>query len=103
MLPLDEQRREGIRVWLAFLARAAVKPDLEDFMRRTHEASHEFIAERIRDGQRNGEIRAGLDPERETLSAFMLVEGLVSHVQFGHYSGERALRAVDDRLDELLG
>lgn len=31
MLPLSEDRRIGIRVWMAFLARAVVREDLEAF------------------------------------------------------------------------
>jgi Na+-driven multidrug efflux pump len=32
-----------------------------------------------------------------------LLDGLVSHVMVGHYSGEEALAAVDVHLDRLFG
>jgi hypothetical protein len=65
-------------------------------------ATHHFIATQFRQGQRNGEIARTLDPERATIALFMLVEGLVSHVLVGHYTGEQALQAVDDHLATLF-
>jgi AcrR family transcriptional regulator len=98
-LPLDEARCTGTRVWLAFLARAAVEPELEAFMRNTWIDSHAFIAGQIQAAQQRGEIPADLIPDREAVSALSLVDGLVSHVLFGHYSHEEALTAVNDYLD----
>jgi TetR/AcrR family transcriptional regulator, transcriptional repressor of bet genes len=102
MLPLTEERRIAIRVWIAFLARAVVQPELEAFMRQTHMSTHQVIAAHLREGQRTGEVKANIDLERATRSIFMLVEGLVSHVQVGHYTGEQAMQAIDDRLAEVF-
>jgi AcrR family transcriptional regulator len=101
-LPLDEERRAGARVWLAFLARAAVEPDLEAFMRSTWVESHAFIAVQIQLAQQRGDLPACLNPDRETVSALSLVDGLVSHVLFGHYSPGQATAAVEDHLDRLF-
>ena len=102
MLPLTEERRIAIRVWIAFLARAVVEPALEAFMRQTHMNTHQFIAAQIRQAQHTGEIDDSLDSERVTRAIFMLVEGLVSHVLFGHYTGEQAMQTIDDHLAELF-
>lgn len=102
MLPLDEERRAGIWVWLAFLARAGVRPELEEAMRETWVDSHQFIAEQLRLAQKSGELSADLDPDGETVALLCLVDGLVSHVLTGHYSGEEALAAVDRQLDRLF-
>jgi AcrR family transcriptional regulator len=102
ILPLDEERREGTRVWIAFLARASLEPTLKSFMRDTWIAGHHNIAAMMRAAQERGEIPADRDPERETVSALSLTDGLVSHVLMGHYSAETALRAIDDHLDRLF-
>ncbi|HEU4322464.1 MAG TPA: TetR family transcriptional regulator C-terminal domain-containing protein [Roseiflexaceae bacterium] len=102
MLPLDDERRIELRIWIAFLARAVVEPALEVFMRQTHQATHKAIAMQIRRGQRNGDVEGSIDPERATIALFMLVEGLVSHVQVGHYTGDQALQALDDHLATLF-
>lgn len=103
ILPLDEERRAGTRVWLAFLARAAIEPRLEEFMRATWVGSHRLIADQIRAGQQRGEITAERDVDREAVSALALADGLVSHLLMGHYTAEQALAAVDAALDRLFG
>ena len=102
MLPMDEERRTGIRVWMAFLARAVVRDDLEAFMRETHVTTHQNIAGLLRRAQAQDEITRDIDPDRETIALFALVDGLVSHVLLEHYTGEAALRAIDDQLDRLF-
>jgi hypothetical protein len=39
--------------------------------------------------------------DRETVALFALVDGLVSHVLLDHYTGDEALRAIDEQLDRL--
>jgi AcrR family transcriptional regulator len=103
MLPLDDTRRTGIRVWMAFLARAVVRPDLERFMRDTHIGTHHRLAGIVRDAQTRGEIDPALDVDRETIALFAMVDGLVSHVLLDHYTGAEALHAIDDALGRLFG
>jgi AcrR family transcriptional regulator len=102
MLPLSEDRRIGIRVWMAFLARAVVREDLEVFMRQTQVATHQNIAGLLRKAHAQGEITGDIDVDRETVALFALVDGLVSHVLLDHYTGDEALRAIDDQLDRLF-
>jgi len=102
MLPLDEERRIGIRVWMAFLARAVVDPDMEAFMRGTFQNSQRFFRGLLADARDRGELAPGIDPDRAAISLFALVDGLVSHVLIGHYTGDEALRAVDDALERVF-
>lgn len=102
ILPLDEERRVGARVWIAFLARAVVEPELESIMLQTWINSHESITEQVRHCQDSGEIPAELDPQKEAASLLSVVDGLSSHVLIGHYSGEEALAIVDHHLDRLF-
>ncbi|MBD3886118.1 TetR family transcriptional regulator C-terminal domain-containing protein [Phormidium tenue FACHB-886] len=79
-----------------------MKSELGAFMRQTHQNTHTFIATQIRQGQCTGEVEGSIDVERATMAIFMLVEGLVSHVQLGHYTGEQALQVIDDHLAGLF-
>lgn len=103
MLPLDLERREGTWVWMAFLARSAVEPELREFMRSTWADSHAFIAGLIDAARQRCEIAPDVDPNREAVMALSLVDGLVSHVLLDQYSPEEALRAIDDYLGRLFG
>lgn len=102
-LPLEEEQRVGTGVWLAFLTRAVVDPDLAAFVRRAWAGTHELVAGQLRSAQMSGEISAELEPNREAMALISLVDGLVSHLMVGHYSGEQALAVIDDQLDRLFG
>lgn len=103
MLPLDEERRVGIRIWMAFLARAVVRDDLGAFFRQTHENTHRMFVSLLQQAQEHGEIPPDSNPGHEAVTLFALVDGLVSHVLLGHYSGEEALQAIDEQLDRVFG
>lgn len=90
-------------VWIAFLARSVVDPDLAAFIRQAWDGTHGLVAGQIRSAQEGGEVPDDLDPYREAVALVFLLDGLVSHVIVGHYSGEEALAAVEDHLDRLFG
>lgn len=102
LLPTSEERKSIIRVWMAFLQRAVVQTELATYLRETHErtqAAIRAILERARD---SGELTPGLDLELETTALFAQVDGLVSHVYIGHYTGDEAHRVIDAHLDRLF-
>ena len=102
LLPLDEARRSEIRIWMAFLARAVVQPEMEAFMRATHEATHATIVGLLRHAAGTGELRPGVDIEAAATALFALTDGLVSHVLINHVTGDQALRAISDALGTFL-
>lgn len=102
MLPLDEERRTGIRVWMAFLARAVVEPELEAFMRDMHRGTHRVMVGLLRQGQESGEVRADIDIEAAAMELFAVADGLVSHVLLEHYRGEAALEVIDAALSRVF-
>jgi hypothetical protein len=71
-------------------------------MRQTQVATHQTIAGLLRKAQAQGEITRDIDVDRETVALFALVDGLVSHVLLDHYTGDEALRAIDDQLNRLF-
>jgi len=102
MLPLDDERRNGIRVWMAFLARAVVEPGLEAFMRETHIGTHATIVRLLREAEEAGDLRPGVDIDEAAMGLFAVTDGLVSHVLLQHYTGDAALGVINSALDRVF-
>jgi AcrR family transcriptional regulator len=102
-LPLDAMARAGATVWLAFLSRAMVHPQLGTYMREAWSGTHEFVAGQLRLAREHGRVAADLDPDGEAVALLSAVDGLVAHLVIGHYTGAQALAVVDDHLERLFG
>jgi AcrR family transcriptional regulator len=111
LLPLDEPRRLEGHLTLAFLAYAAVKPDIAATLREGTAQMRAFIADQIRAARAGSDAdtdpaRAGsganIDPAHAATALLALVEGLGLHVLGQHYSPEVALAAFDAQLDAVF-
>lgn len=102
LLPMDEEHRAEAGVWVAFLARAAVEPNLAAILRESYAQLHEMVAWLIRRTQEGSGALEDLDSEREAAALLALVDGLTVHTLIGHHAPESALAAVDDHLDRLF-
>ncbi|SCL44105.1 transcriptional regulator, TetR family [Micromonospora citrea] len=89
LLPLSEESIADGRVALAFLAYAAVRPDVAAGMREDTEQLRAFVAGLV-PGPRRDEHAAGV---------LALLEGLGVHLLGGHYTTGQALAALDAHLD----
>ncbi|MFG3698657.1 TetR/AcrR family transcriptional regulator [Micromonospora sp. NPDC047620] len=89
LLPLSEESLADGRVALAFLAYAAVRPDVAAGMREDTDQLRAFVAGLI-PGPRRDEYAAGV---------LALMEGLGVHLLGGYYTAEQALAALDAHLD----
>jgi len=76
LLPLDADRREEALVHLAFLAQAAVAPELSEASEGAAERLQEPLAARIAYLVRTGELPARLDAERAAAKLRVLLDGL---------------------------
>jgi BetI-type transcriptional repressor, C-terminal len=76
LLPLDDARREEALVHLAFLAQAAVAPELSDASEGAAQRLQEPLAARIAYLVGTGELPAHLDAEREAAKLRVLLDGL---------------------------
>ncbi|HSR23541.1 MAG TPA: TetR family transcriptional regulator C-terminal domain-containing protein [Candidatus Eisenbacteria bacterium] len=103
LLPLDEDRRLEAYVGFAFLTRATVQPAIAAGLREQYRQLHDFVARRIRDGQRAGRTSPELDPDRETVVLLALVDGLAAHVLVEDEARTPALAAFDGHLRRLFG
>ena len=62
VFPFDTNSREESRVWLAFMAQAAVEPDLADAADTAAQRLQSPLAARIAHSVNAGELRADIDP-----------------------------------------
>jgi AcrR family transcriptional regulator len=76
LLPLDADRREMSLVYLAFLAQAAVAPELREAAEGAAQRLQEPLAARIAALVQAGELPAYLDAEHEAALLRVLLDGL---------------------------
>jgi AcrR family transcriptional regulator len=76
LLPLDDDRREEALVHLAFLAQAAVAPELSDASEGAAQRLQEPLATRIAHLVQAGELPTSVDAEREAAKLRVLLDGL---------------------------
>ncbi|MFI5546270.1 TetR/AcrR family transcriptional regulator [Streptomyces sp. NPDC051815] len=104
---LDEQHRSEARVWLAFLAQAAVDETLAETMRRNQAALQEVFTGLISQACQ-GQDQAGagggavaLDAPREARTVLALADGLTAHVLVGHLTPAEAQEVLHSHLSRL--
>src|ERR1700722_4977236 len=101
--PRDDDRREEALVPLAFLAQAAVAPELSDASEGAAQRLQEPLATRIAHLVRTGELPASVDAERAAAKLRVLLDGL--RVQLvttpRQTTPEWALSVLDDYLAAL--
>jgi AcrR family transcriptional regulator len=103
LLPLDADRHEDALVYLAFLAQAAVVPELADAAEGAAQRLQEPLAARIAHAARAGELPAHLDAEHEAARLRVLLDGLRLQLVTTprQTSAEWALAVLDDHLTAL--
>ena len=102
-LPIDRERQAEVRVWFAFLGLALTRPALARAQRETYRAWRDRVADRLRDAQERGDLRADVDCAEEAAALVALVDGLAIQATFepGALNARRQTELVDARLDEL--
>ncbi|MGK5630662.1 TetR family transcriptional regulator C-terminal domain-containing protein, partial [Streptomyces sp. URMC 123] len=120
---VDRRHRAEARVWLTFVAQAAVDPELATVLRANYAELHGLLArllaqsraesERAESGRgRCGEDRTGRESrtpdapasgtDRTAHALLALADGLTTHVLIGHLTSEAALAILDERIDAAL-
>lgn len=99
LLAVGDPYRDEAKVWIAFLARAAVSPELATALRGTYAAGHDLVASVVRLAQRHGGAPDALDPDRVATGLLALVDGLTAHVVIGRCDVATARRVIADHLD----
>ncbi|MEU8918117.1 TetR family transcriptional regulator C-terminal domain-containing protein [Streptomyces nigrescens] len=92
---LQEEHRAEARVWLAFVAQAAVSPPLAGILRTNYAGLQTVFARLI------AEASDTTDPDRAARTLLALADGLTTHVLIGHLSPADALDVLDGQLNRL--
>ncbi|WP_175488535.1 MULTISPECIES: TetR/AcrR family transcriptional regulator [Streptomyces] len=109
---LRSAHRAEARVWLAFLAQAAISEPLAARLRISYAALQDLLARLVTDAVRGGpgdpagpdspdSGATSVDPQREARALLALADGLTSHVLIGHLSTEEAEDALRAHLVRL--
>ncbi|MDX3225940.1 TetR/AcrR family transcriptional regulator [Streptomyces sp. ME19-01-6] len=101
---LREEHRAEARVWLAFVAQAAVSEPLADTLRISYAALQDLFARLIAEAAKSapaGEDTAPPEPRREARALLALADGLTSHVLIGHLTSEEADEVLHTHLAGL--
>ncbi|GAB2727174.1 TetR/AcrR family transcriptional regulator [Kitasatospora kifunensis] len=99
---LQEEHRAEARVWLAFVAQAAVSEPLADTLKTNYAALQETFAQLIREaGESAGSAAPPVDPQGEARTLLALADGLTTHVLIGHLTPQQAADVLHAQLATL--
>ena len=79
LLPLDEERRRELTVWLEFLPATVHDPEMAELHRATTRELVDGLAQGLAAAQRSGELSEELDPQAEAAALNAFVDGLTIH------------------------
>lgn len=79
VLPLDEERRAESEVWLAFISKSLVDPELHRLRQESHDSLHLFFRNLIDALIKQGGANSNLDLELETIRLHALIDGFAIH------------------------
>ncbi|MFI9185097.1 TetR/AcrR family transcriptional regulator [Streptomyces goshikiensis] len=109
---LREEHRAEARVWLAFVAQAAVSEVLARTVQANYAVLQESFARLIEEACADTGAAAGaradagraapLDPRREARALLALADGLTTHVLIGHLTPREAEDVLHTHLARLL-
>ncbi|MFE9258191.1 TetR/AcrR family transcriptional regulator [Streptomyces sp. NPDC006879] len=98
---LGEEHRAEARVWLAFVAQAAVSKTLAGVLRRNYAALQQAFTDLVSQADEAAGCAVPLDPQREARALLALADGLTTHVLIGHLTSQEAYTVLDTHLARL--
>lgn len=105
VLPLDEQRREDMEIWLGYTERARFDPVLHEMSLESQDALALLARSALARLDEGGRLRAGLDIDLETRRLHALIDGLALHayVHPERLTPDQLSGVAGHHLEELLG
>lgn len=91
---VDEAHRAEARVWLAFVAQAAVTPELAAALRNRYTALHPLLVRLLGAGPDH-------EPHQAARTLLALADGLTTHVLIGHLTPQAALALLHAQIGAL--
>ena len=99
---LREEHRAEARVWLAFVAQAAVNEALARTLKANYAALQEAFTRLISEAVEGADRAVPLDPQRVARTLLALADGLTMHVLVGHLTPQEAHDVLHAHLAGLL-
>ncbi|MFD5084894.1 TetR/AcrR family transcriptional regulator [Kitasatospora sp. NPDC058406] len=98
---LREEHHFEARVWLAFVAQAAVSEPLANTLKASYAALQEAFTRLIREVGESAGHSAPVDPQHEARTLLALADGLTVHVLIGRLTSREAQDVLHAHLDNL--
>ncbi|MFD7919869.1 TetR/AcrR family transcriptional regulator [Streptomyces sp. NPDC059740] len=98
---LDEEHRAEARVWLAFVAQAAVDEALAETLRANYAALQNAFARLVSEAGESADRTRPLDAQREARTLLALTDGLTAQVLVGHLTPQAAQDVLHAHLSRL--
>ncbi|MFD9560763.1 TetR/AcrR family transcriptional regulator [Streptomyces sp. NPDC059994] len=98
---LREEHRAEARVWLAFVAQAAVSEALAGTLKANYAALHEAFARLVAEADESAEYVEPLDAHHEARALLALADGLTAHGLIGHLTARQAQDVLHTHLGRL--
>ncbi|WP_178880381.1 TetR/AcrR family transcriptional regulator [Streptomyces acidiscabies] len=101
---LREEHRAEARIWLAFVAQAAVSEPLAGPLKSSYTTLQNLLVRLITEATESGLADEGatpLNPQYEARTLLALADGLTTHVLIGHLTAEEAEKVLHTHLAAL--
>ncbi|WP_229686318.1 TetR/AcrR family transcriptional regulator [Longimycelium tulufanense] len=104
LLPLDEQRRAEMAVWLSFYFRARLDESLRDVEFEMSDGLVNLYRRMLTRNRDTGNLRPGIDVDRASLGLEAYIDGLATHALYhpDRYDNDTLVALVDEHLATLL-
>lgn len=101
MLPLDDETRAWMEVWLSFVGLSATDPQFNDTQGILYSALHKFLKQCFTDLARMGWL-PHYTPQAATLELHALLDGLSIHLLLNQITPEQARTTLTSALERML-
>ncbi|MFJ9836557.1 TetR/AcrR family transcriptional regulator [Streptomyces sp. NPDC101169] len=101
---LRKEHRAEARIWLAFVAQAALSESLAGPLRTSYAALQNLVVRLITEATESGSVGEGVaspSPQYEACTLLALADGLTNHVLIGHLTAEEAEAVLHAHLSGI--
>lgn len=103
VLPLDEERRMTVLVYLAYFVRSLHDEQLAAAFRANNpDPLEQFLASLIKKGQEAGDVPADRDARKEADLLWNSVDGLQTSLLLGHRTEQQVMELIEYQLDRIF-
>lgn len=104
VLPIDEDRRAESEVWLAFISKSLVDPELHRLRQESHDALHQLFRSLIEALIEQKLASPDLDLDIETMRLHALIDGFAIHgiTQKGKITAKEMKKVICHHMKSLI-